>query len=165
MQILSLKIVYAIFLLLFYAVLAYGRNMVWMDEYSLCFDAVINSPDKVRSHLNFANALVTVGLPERAIKEYHSVLEKDPRQFNAYIGIGGANLVMKNWEKALIAYNQALSIQPDSSIARTNLGIVYMNTKRIDKAIEEFKTAITLWPDNELARQNLIYLDKQRTSQ
>lgn len=142
-------------ILIFYTFLAYGRNMVWIDEYSLCYDIVVNSPNKVRPHVNFGNVLLTAGLPDKAIREYKLAIEKDQRYFGAYIGLGGAYLSLKKWDEARAAFNEAVSIQPDSSIAHTNLGLALMNMKLLDKSIAEYKIAIRLWPDNDIARQNL----------
>src|SRR3989304_539109 len=85
-----------LFLIIFFAFLSYGRTMVWVDEYAIWNDALINSSGKVRPHLNMGNALVMAGLFKEAIKEYKFVKEKEPHHFTAYIGLGSAYLLMKN---------------------------------------------------------------------
>jgi tetratricopeptide (TPR) repeat protein len=157
----SLRISYMICILFFYAFLAYGRNIVWVDEYSLWYDTIMNAPSKSRPRLNFGNTLLKIGLPEKAIREFKIVIEKDPRHFSAYIGLGGAHLLMKNWDEAITTLTEAVSLQPDSSIAHTNLGLALMNAKLLDKAIAEFKNAIRLWPDNYAAHQSLSVAYKQ----
>jgi|SRR3972149_1236567 len=152
-----------LFLIIFFAFLSYGRTMVWVDEYAIWNDALINSSGKVRPHLNMGNALVMAGLFKEAIKEYKFVKEKEPHHFTAYIGLGSAYLLMKNWDGAISEFKEAVSIQPDSSIAHTNLGLALLNREFINNAIDEFKIAIQLWQGNYAAHQNLSIAYRQKS--
>src|SRR3972149_1798550 len=97
----SLRINCAISILIFYAFLTYGRNMVWIDEHSLWYDVLVNAPNKVRAHLNFGNALLKIGLAREAIGDFKIVKEKDQRFAIATIELGGAYYLIKNWDEAI----------------------------------------------------------------
>lgn len=61
----------------FYTVLAYNRNTVWRDEFSLWDNVVHGSPDKARAYNNRGNAYAKNNNLEAALADYNKAIKLD----------------------------------------------------------------------------------------
>src|SRR3990172_5703137 len=97
----DMKLGMTITLILFYMVLTFGRNLVWLDEYSLWRDALAYSPEKIRPHVYLGNEFLRRGLFSEAIQEYEFVKKKDALNFSSRVNLGGAYLLERQWDDAI----------------------------------------------------------------
>lgn len=81
-----------------------------------------------------------------ALKLYSQILEANPKQKEAAIGVGDANLKLGYYEKALRAYFDAAVIDPSDPRGLINAGMVYFQTGRNKEAITQFERALKVNP-------------------
>ncbi len=96
--------------------------------------------------------------------QYKDVLAKDPRNYEATVGLGNLYFDAGQSEKAIEMYKKALEINPNDVNVRTDMGTMYRNAGNFDKAIEEFRKAASLDPKHEQSRYNLgitLYQEKK----
>ncbi|MDO8445432.1 MAG: tetratricopeptide repeat protein [Deltaproteobacteria bacterium] len=96
--------------------------------------------------------------------QYKDVLAKDPRNYEATVGLGNHYFDAGLPEKAIEMYQKALEINPNDANVRTDMGTMYRTTGNFDKAIEAFRKSASIDPMHEQARYNLgvtLYQDKK----
>jgi tetratricopeptide (TPR) repeat protein len=81
--------------------------------------------------------------------------KNDPRNADAWYGIGIAYAKLKRDNDAIEAYRQALRINPEFADAWNNLGIAYANLTRNTDAIDAFRQALRINPEDDYAWNNL----------
>jgi protein O-mannosyl-transferase len=100
-------------------------------------------------------AFAARGMPAEAAEQFGRILEVEPTNASAQIGIADALLTQERYQEAVPAYRRYLAGQPDAVGALTNLGIALIATNDIDGALEVFRRAVELEPQNAAARENL----------
>jgi tetratricopeptide (TPR) repeat protein len=81
--------------------------------------------------------------------------KSDPKNADAWYGLGNAYIGLNRHNDAMDAYRQALRINPEFADAWYNLGIACVKLKHYDDAIETFRQAIHIDPNNAAAWNNL----------
>ena len=92
---------------------------------------------------------------DEEIRLAKSILEKDPRDLQALIGLGNAYFDRDRHQEAIDAYSKALAIDPKNADVRTDMGIMYRKLKQFDKALEAFRQASRENPMHVNSRFNL----------
>jgi len=92
---------------------------------------------------------------ESEIQLSKSILEKDPSNLQALIGLGNAYFDRDRHQEAIDAYSKALAIDPKNPDVRTDMGIMYRKLKQFDKALEAFRQASRENPMHVNSRFNL----------
>lgn len=133
----------------------YARNTVWKDEVTLWEDVVSKSPNKARGQNNLGVAYKSLGLIEKAIKQYQITIRLNPNSQKAYNNLGAAYHDQNLNDKAIKYFKIAIQLKPDFIEAHYNLGIAYISNGLAEKAIEHFKIAIKLRPNFPEAYNNL----------
>jgi cytochrome c-type biogenesis protein CcmH/NrfG len=90
--------------------------------------------------------------PEQDIRLAKAILEKDPRNLEAWITLGNAYFDTDRYQEAIEAYSKALAIDPKNPDVRTDLGIMYRRVGQFDQAVEAFRQA---------ARENPIHVNSR----
>lgn len=70
-----------------------------------------------------AHLFVVAGSPERASEMYRTILRKNPRDAEAYVGLADATLAMGNFNTARDHLDAALKIAPDDSVIKTRIAL------------------------------------------
>lgn len=133
----------------------FARNEVWKDEIRLWHDVAEKSPNKARPHYNLGVLYAAQGSPDKAVAEYRTALNINPRFPDAHNNLGNAYATQGLWDKAIAEYQTALQIKPGFPDVHNNLGNVYTSRGLFDKAIPEYQEAIKLKPDFANAHFNL----------
>ncbi len=110
-----------------------------------------------------AKAAISAGEPERnrsgdyegEMQLSKSILEKDPTNLAALIGLGNACFDTDRYQEAIDAYSRALAIDPKNPDVRTDMGIMYRKLARFDLAIDAFRQAARDDPKHLNSRFNL----------
>jgi eukaryotic-like serine/threonine-protein kinase len=91
-----------------------------------------------------------------AIKAFRKVLEIDPKNAAAHIGLGNALHDLKQPEEAIKAFRKALEIDPKLAPAHYNLGnVLWHDLKRPQEALEAYREALEIDPKYADAHVNL----------
>ncbi|MCK4417393.1 MAG: tetratricopeptide repeat protein [Candidatus Latescibacteria bacterium] len=109
----------------------------------------------LQHRLQEARAEVDEGNALKAVKIYNSILNQEPREFKARIGLGLAYESLGEYQKAADEYNKVIKLQPNNVEAHYNLGAVCWEMGMIDTAQEEFKKALELDPSCADAHYNM----------
>jgi len=86
---------------------------------------------------------------------YKDLIEKEPGNVNAYIGLGSSLLAQDRSREAIAAYEEALAISPGSVDARIGLGSTYYMLNEKSEALEHYTAAVELDENNPNARWGL----------
>jgi tetratricopeptide (TPR) repeat protein len=81
--------------------------------------------------------------------------KSEPRNEDAWYGLGEAYYSLQRYSDAIEAYRQALRINPDDTVAWNNLGAAYDGLQRYSDAIEAYRQALRIKPDYADAWNNL----------
>lgn len=81
-----------------------------------------------------------------ALKLYSQILEANPKDKKAALGVADANLRLGFFEKALKAYFDAAVIDPSDPEGLINAGLVYYQTNRFKEAMTQFERALKVNP-------------------
>lgn len=129
------------------SVLAYQRNKIWKNEFTLWNDAVSKSPDKARPYLNRGVAYWSQGQWEKAMADYEKAITLNPKYFSsAYFNMGVAQAKFGAWDKAIENHTRAIDIAPNYTAAYDSRGVAYANKQEWDKALKDFTSAMEISP-------------------
>ena len=141
-------------LTLSYSFLAYRRNSVWKDEWTLWDNTVQRSPHKARPYNNRGFASGMKGEYDRAILDYQEAVKLEPSYDEAYNNLGFAYYMKKDYDKALSNCDKAILISPANAEAYNNRGLIHQNRDEPDQAMSDYDQAIALKPSYAVAHNN-----------
>ena len=104
-----------------YLFLAYTRNAVWKNEFTLWYDTVQKSPHKARPYTNLGVAYVKEGNLAQAVVLFKKAIEIDPRHSTAYNNLGRVYRDIGRSKDAIVMFKKAIEIAPRFSDAYVNL--------------------------------------------
>jgi tetratricopeptide (TPR) repeat protein len=81
------------------------------------------------AHNNLAVLYQDAGDPEAAAVEALAALQLDSKYADAWLNLGNARRVQRNFGEAMIAYQQALGVNPDCADCEFNLGVLELERK------------------------------------
>lgn len=84
-------------------------------------------------HNNLAVLYQDAGDPEASAAEAQAALQLDPRYAEAWMNLGNARRVQRNFGEAMIAYQQALAVNPECADCEFNLGVLELERKPADQ--------------------------------
>jgi len=91
---------------------------------------------------------------EQIIRQYNNVLQQNPQNTEALIGLGNTQMDAELYNEAIDSYNKALEITPENVNVRVDMGICYRRTGHPEMAIEAFKKGLTYQPNHHNALVN-----------
>lgn len=86
------------------------------------------------------------------IEEYGTVLQADPENLAALIGLGNAFSESGAWRDAILHYQHALKIDPKNADVHTDMGTAYRSIGLPDRALAEYRIALQHEPAHLDAR-------------
>ncbi|HOJ39525.1 MAG TPA: tetratricopeptide repeat protein [bacterium] len=137
-----------------YAVLAFGRNMMWRSRVVLWDETVKRSPDKARAYLNRGLAYEERGAYNLALKDYTKALQLQPDYTLAHLNRGVVLAKLHQFDLALTELEKVRKLKPESSAVANNYGVVLAMAGKLHQAVEEFSLALTLNPQYPEAYRN-----------
>jgi tetratricopeptide (TPR) repeat protein len=150
-----------------YSVLAYQRNKIWQDEFTLWNDTVEKSPNKARPHYNRGHSYDKQGDTIQAIADYDKAIELDPDYADAYYNRGLILAKQNKFQQAVEDFTKTIAIKSDYAGAYNNRGIIYARQGNYPKAISDFTQALAIDPDDAKIYCNLgnTYYDQGNLTQ
>ncbi|HEX7317089.1 MAG TPA: tetratricopeptide repeat protein [Pyrinomonadaceae bacterium] len=92
-----------------------------------------------------------------AISVYKQAVAADPRDAEAYIGLGDAYMSSGNYQEGFAAYRQATAVAPRNADAFCSLGAAFNDMGQHGEAFKPFVTALALRPDSAEANFGIGY--------
>ncbi len=96
--------------------------------------------------------------PMEEIMAMKARLDKDPKDLEALISLGNANMMISRVEAAAELYERALAINPDDLDTRTNLAIALKFQGKVGRSIKELKKNLKRDPKHDASLYNLGYI-------
>jgi tetratricopeptide (TPR) repeat protein len=96
--------------------------------------------------------------PMEDIVAFKARLEKNPKDLEALISLGNANMMISRYDAAQDLYRRALEINPKDLDVRTNLAIAYKYGGKPDQAFTELEKNLAIDPNNDPTLYNLGFL-------
>jgi transcriptional regulator with PAS, ATPase and Fis domain len=112
----------------------------------------------LQCHMNLGALYKERGELERALEQYRSVVEANPRNVLAMGSLGDCLMALERFEEAIKIYRKALKSLPEGEEKlnlQNDLGIGYFKKGELEKAINEFKSVLKQNPDHVNAIYNL----------
>ncbi|MBZ5638468.1 MAG: tetratricopeptide repeat protein [Acidobacteriia bacterium] len=86
---------------------------------------------------------------------YQDTVNKRPRNFRAWVGLGSALFEEGKTSEAIEDYERALRLNPGFADAHNNLGNALLRLRRTEEAIEHYRKALRLEPNSAKVLNNL----------
>ncbi len=96
--------------------------------------------------------------PMEDIVAFKARLDKNPKDLEALISLGNANMMISRFEPAQDLYTRALAINPKDLDVRTNLAIAYKYGGKPEQAFIELKKNLEYDPKHDPTLYNLGFL-------
>jgi tetratricopeptide (TPR) repeat protein len=155
------------FIITCYSILAYNRNFVWKDDFTLWDDAVRKSAHKARPYNSRGLCYAIKGSLDQAMADYSRAIEIDPLFVEAYNNRGLVYQNKGSFNKAIDEYKKALTINPTFFKAYNNRGVAYQERGSLEQALADYNKAIAINPNYADAYYNrgLVYQSKDDFNQ
>jgi len=105
------------------------------------------NPDSIEGRLSRADHFVERGLQDQAAYEYRKVLERDPGNFPAHLGLGNLYFTTGRYEAAEKEYQAALEVRKAPE-AYVGLGLVHLERRQDLYAARNFREAVRIDPNS-----------------
>lgn len=116
------------------------------DAVKKYLSAIGLAPNWHEPHYELAQTYYQLKRNDEATTEYGAAIERDPKCWLCYQGLGNLADDQGNRELALQDYQKAVELGPDEAQPRYNLAITYVRLKKIDDAIAALGEAERLKP-------------------
>ncbi|WP_197440862.1 tetratricopeptide repeat protein [Thalassoglobus neptunius] len=97
-------------------------------------------------HLNLGHSLIGLGLQEKALAEFSSVLKSYPDEVVALLARGNLFLDLENFSAAIRDFEKVISLQENNAEAYNGKGVALSLQNQYDEAVTAFNGAITADP-------------------
>lgn len=112
-----------------------------------------------KQNLETATRAMRQGEFEAAEKIYRALVERDPKNVPARLGLSYALLKQRNLRDAYEQASQVLTLQPGSARAHALLGSALLASGDFKNSVEQFRLALTLKDDEALAIAGLSMIN------
>ena len=92
---------------------------------------------------------------QNEIVQLREAVRQDPKNVNAWTGLGNILMDASRFQEAIGAYQKALELDPKNVDIRVDMGTCYKNIGNPDKAVEEYRKALAIDPRHLNAHRNL----------
>ena len=117
--------------------------------------AITIDKDNIKLRLQYAETLDLMREDEKALREFESIMEKDPANPLVYLGLGLFYMNRGRYERGIASLEKSLQLRPSPEIY-FSLGLSYKMVGKNKEAIESLKTYLELAPPAEEERKKLV---------
>lgn len=118
------------------------------DKALQIFSDINNIENTCRSHLNLGLAYEKKNEPKKAMEDYNTAINLDPKHKEAFFFRGGLHYKLGNLEKAIENFSTAISLDPNDCFGYQTRAYFYTQKGELEKAIEDYSTLINRDPKN-----------------
>ncbi|NIM05738.1 MAG: tetratricopeptide repeat protein [Armatimonadetes bacterium] len=115
--------------------------------------------ESLQERLERAAAFKNEGQYEAALAEFRSILDDDPTNVEARVGVGLVLCFTGEFDASLEELRRAAADGPDSVDARLNLAKTYAMLGMYDEAKDEFNQVLRLSPGHKEAMKQLAFFE------
>lgn len=141
--------------LVFYAVTAFGRGIVWKDDFTLWSDVLKKSPMSVKAYTAIGTSYLREGRDDDALNMFKKAVELRPDYDKGYYNLGVVCQRKGYVDAAILYFKKAVEITPRYAKAHFNLGLSYAKKGKYDEAIAEYEEALKSMSSNAALYNNL----------
>jgi tetratricopeptide (TPR) repeat protein len=88
------------------------------------------------------------------IQQLQTLAQANPKNAEAWIALGNAQMDAQLYAEAIIAYQKALELDPKNTNVRVDMGTCYRGVGQPERALEEYQKAIKINPRHPNAYMN-----------
>jgi GWxTD domain-containing protein len=118
------------------------------------------NPEYEQNVLSYANFLLKVNKPARALELIENIKENDKLKFDYYLLKGVANASLGNYEKAINYLLEGNKIYNSDTRLLNSLGLCYYKTSQNQRALDVLKASLSLNPKQEEIKKLLQEIEK-----
>jgi tetratricopeptide (TPR) repeat protein len=124
----------------------HGKTQEAIEQYKSAIALTSDTGLLAQTYANLGSAQRSLGDDVDAVVSYNQAIKLNPRQFNAWLGLG--ILARKNArpDEAIADLSRSLKIQP-TALAYLELGKILAQANRRSEALDAYKEALMLAPD------------------
>jgi eukaryotic-like serine/threonine-protein kinase len=132
------------------------REPQWVEKSKAAVKAAENLDSQLPEvELAIGNLNDRTGAHPAAVSDFQRVLERDPENVEAYIGLGRAYNSLNHPAEAEQSFRRAIEIKPSCWSCYNELGAFLNSQSRYREAAEAWKRVTELAPDNVFGYQNV----------
>lgn len=152
--------IFSVALLFTLVVATYMRNSVWCDDARLWENSTQAAPSNARAHFNLGRIYQERGILDKALAQYHRVIELKPDYPDIHNSIGTIYYEQDREQETIREFELAVLFNPKLTFAHFTLASLYLNQGRHDEAEEHYIRALELKPSSPYAHNGLgkLYL-------
>lgn len=118
-------------------------------------DALLPPGGQAGDPLVVANALLTQGRTQDAMKLLQDLVKVAPSRPDAWYGLGQLHAAQGDFKPAVAAFKRVIQLAPQGLEAHVHLGNTYLRQGRINQALDAYRTGLKYLPDSALLHFNL----------
>ncbi len=139
-----------------------GAKNRWMDAINIC-EGIEDGQCIITVLYEMADAMYDMAFNDEAIDVYESIIELDPKEYDAYMGISNSYKGKKDYQNAISWVKKGIEVNPDDAWGHNVLGWTYLEAGELDNGIPPLQKAARMdsfykFPHFNLAR---IYVLKE----
>ena len=143
------------FVIAFFCLLTFQRNLVWHDQVSFWQDAVIKAPNKSRPYMNLGSALVKAGKLDEALYFLDKALEINPDLWEVWSNKGLIYTEQKKYGDAKVHFAHSMELKPDYEETYNNRGSMFFKKGEYNLALRDYFKSIKINPAFEQPYYNI----------
>jgi len=132
-----------------------------MDTYTeIMWKQLQEEPKNPRYNRQIADAFLSIGKKELALKYFIRTLKLDPKHPGIYADLGKIYLEMGEVSRSIRFFNMAIAQNMKDTASMNNLAVIYMKAGKLDIAKKIMETALKIEPKNKYLLLNNQELNK-----
>jgi protein O-mannosyl-transferase len=131
-----------------FSIWTYQRNHVWENEFTLWQDCLKKSPNKARTHSNYAMALILKGKVDEAIVHFRRAVELKPNIPIVHTNLGQAYMQKGMIDEAIVQMKEAIKANPFFIDSYQNLAQAMEKSGQPEDALKYYTDALKIEPGN-----------------
>jgi len=116
---------------------------------TLCKSLMECHPQWARLFYRRGQLLVDIGEAAKAIPDFEAYAKRSPLSCDAFIEMGNAWSMLKDYQRAHDCYQTGLQVHPKCPHTLWSMGTCYLQQGKVDKAVEVLKIAYSSIPKDE----------------
>ena len=128
----------------------------WQKQIELASDDL----DKAKAHFKYGVALSAIGDSPKAIEQYDSAANLNPRDATTYANRGQSKAMLGLHEEAIADFDATLRITPDNAVVYYKRGLARKDLRQYASAKRDFERAKTLAQEQGL-KELLSYINHE----
>lgn len=138
-----------------------GNSQKAVDSFKMTLVYDQNSP---AVNMRLATEYLKLGMISESLVQAEEAVNKDPKNVDAHLLVGGLYSSTKAFSKALQQYETVMKLQPGNTEAPLYIGALYSEQKQSEKAVKYFESLIKN-PDYSSPHMAHYYIGRVRMEQ